>query len=167
MRTTRLFILLLLFKKPIIASAQLVARQERGVWPDWGELFGDGLKLFRGANDMFQNAQDFDTWNTEPQPDTDTTQNRQNPLDSPGVVPASPPSPDASSPTEGAYKIEINNDPSPVPLPGLEPSPPAILPSASEECDTKNVSLQIRHFSKLLFQCMTLALTEANTDTHR
>lgn len=144
MRNTILFVLLLSFKKPIVASARLVERQEQqGVWPDLGDLV---WPLLRGLGDMFQGSDD---WNAEPPPNTDPTQDKTSPPVSPGVVPAEQPSPDTSSPTEPVYKIKINNMPSPVPLPSLEPNPPALLPPVSEECNPMNVSLQIRNFFKL------------------
>lgn len=160
MRSTRLLILLLLFKHPVITSAQLVERQEQGFWPDFGDL--DGLSFLRGDGDLFQTPQGSDSWNTEPPPTTDTTSDKQKPPDSPEAVPAAPPAPDTSSPTEPVYKIEIHNNPSPVPLPGLEPNPPAAPPSVNEDCDPTNVSPQIYNLSKLPFQCRALALIQTN-----
>lgn len=147
MRIVRLLLLLVLHKIPSIASAQLVERQERGFWPDIGDLFWNGLTLFRGAGPLFQDPQNLDSSETEPPPATETPSDRQTSPESPVVSPASPPSSDTLSPVEPVYKIKINNDPSP--LPGLGPSLPAVIPSVDEECDPTNVSLQICSFYKL------------------
>lgn len=151
----RLLILLLSFKKPSIASAQLVERQERGFWPDFngGDLIWDGMTFLRGVGDALQNPQYSDYWQTSPPQPTD--QNSPNSLE---VAPASQPSSDTLSPAEPVYKIEVNNDPSPLPDLGLDL--PAVQPSVTDECDPMNVSLQICNFSKLPFGRMTLALTQ-------
>ena len=148
----QLLILLLSFKKPSIASAQLVERQEQGFWPDFdaGDLIWGGLEFLRGAGDLFQNPQDSDFSKTSPPQPTDQTS-----PDSLEVAPASQPSSDTLSPAEPVYTIEINNDPSPLPAPGLDP--PALQPSVNEECDPTNVSPQICNFSKLPFRHMALA----------
>lgn len=158
----RLLILLLSFKKPSIASAQLLERQEQGFWPDFdaGDLFWGGIELLRGTGQLFQNPQDSDFSKTNPPQPTDQTS--PNSLE---VAPASQPSSDTLSPAEPVYKIEINNDPSP--LPALGPDLPAVQPSVNEECDPMNVSPQICNFSKLPFRHMTLALTQANMGAHR
>ncbi|MCJ1423009.1 hypothetical protein MMC29_000890 [Sticta canariensis] len=139
MRTISLLVLLLLSKKPSITSAQLVERQERGFWPDIGDLFWDGLSIFRGVGDLFQDPQDSGSSEPAPPPatDTDTTSDRQISPDSPVVSPVSPPSSDTSSPVEPVYKININNDPSP--LPDLGSNLPAGTPSLNEECDLTNI----------------------------
>lgn len=148
MRFARLLILLVSFKKPIVASAQLIPRQEQGFWPDFG--FWDGAAFLRGVGNLFVNPQDTDTSTTKPPPDTDTTSDRQTSPDSPEVSPASPPSSDTSSPAEPVYQLNINNDPSP--LPDHTPDIPAVLPSLNEECDPIDVSSQIYNLCKLRFQ---------------
>lgn len=154
MRTARLFILLLSVNRPITTFAHLVKRQEQGFWPDFGFL--DGLAVFRGAGDLFENPQDSDTATTQPPPTTDTTSDRQTLPDSPKAAPASPPASDTPSPTEQVYKLKINNNPSPIPE--AEPILPAALPLVNEKCDPMNASPQLFNISKLLFQCMTFAL---------
>lgn len=145
MRFARLLILLLSFKRPIIASAQLVPRQEQGFWPDFN--FWDGAAFLRGVGDLFSNPQDSDTSNTKPPPDTDTTSTSP---DTPEVSPASPPSSDTSSPAEPVYQLNINNDLAP--LPDLGPDIPAVLPSLNDQCDSSDVSSQIYNLCKLQFQ---------------
>lgn len=173
MRIHRLLILLLSFKTPIIASAQLVERQPQGVWPDWnpGQAFWNSLTVLggigTGIGNFFLNPQDSDSSKTTPSPGTDTKSDRQASPDFPKVAPASPPSSATSSSAEPAYKIGINNDLSP--LPGLGSDLPAVLPSANEECDLNliNVSLQVCSFFKLPYQRMTLALTPTDMSTRR
>lgn len=139
MRITRLFILLLSFKRPIQSSAQLVERQPQGVWPDWnlGDLLWDSVTGFRGIGGLFQDPQNSDSSKTKPSPDADTESDGQSPPDSPNVEPASPPPSTTPSPAEPVYKLGINNDPSPIP--DLVPNLPAGLPS-NEGCDLLNVS---------------------------
>lgn len=164
MRIIPLLVLLLSSKKPSIVSAQLVERQE--LWPDiGGDLFWDGLSIFRGLGDLFQNPQDSDSSEIAPPQTTDTTSDRQTSPDSPVVSPASPASSDTLSPVEPVYKININNNPSP--LPDFGSNLPAVIPSVNEECDPTNVSPQICSFSKLHFRCMILAFTQTNLGAHR
>ena len=132
----RLLILLLSLKKPTIASAQLVERQE--IWPDFnaGDLLDGGIGILRGFGELFQNPQDSGFSNPSPSQPTDHTS-----PDSLEFAPASQPSLDTLSPAEPVYKIEIHNDPSPLPAPGVD------LPN--EECDpTNDVSLQICNIFK-------------------
>lgn len=164
MRINRLLILLLSFEKAIIASALLIERQEQGAWPDWdfGDLFEDGVTLFRGLGGLFQDPQDSDSSKTKPSPDTDTPSDGKTSPDSPQATPASPPSPDtpqvapapppsldipqvvpasppsSDTPPAEQYKIEIHNNPSP--LPGLGLDGPAAPPSVNEECDPMNIN---------------------------
>lgn len=145
MRTTPLLILLLSCICAIIASPQLIGRQEQqGFWPDWGTI-GDGLTLLRGFGNFFLDPQDSDTSNTKPAPNTDDTSDKQISPDSPQVSPASPSIP---APTDPVYNLVISNDQPP--LPDLEPSLGAVLPPVNpdQECGTTNVSPQIGRFSK-------------------
>lgn len=135
MRFARLLVLLLSFRRPAIASAQLVPRGD-SLWPDFD--FGDGATFFRGIGNLFSDPQDSDTSNTIPPPDT--TSDKQAPPDSREASPASPPSSDASSAAEPVYHLEINNDPTPIPDHTLDT--PAFLPSLNEECDPTDVSSQ-------------------------
>lgn len=147
MRTTPLLILLLSSICDIIASPQLVERQEQGFWPDWGNI-GDGLAFLRGVGNFFLDPQDSDSSSTEPPPNTDDTSDKQTSPDSPQVSPASPSIPDPSLPAEPVYKLQISNDQPQ--LPALEPIFPAALPPVNQdqECDPTNASLQNRKFFK-------------------
>lgn len=178
MRINRLLILLLSFEKAIIASASLIERQEQGAWPDWdfGDLFEDGVTLFRGLGSLFLDPQNSDSSKTKPSPGTDTPSDGKTSPDAPQAAPASPPSSDTpqvapapppSSDTSPAepYKIETDTNPSPLPDPGLDN--PVAPPSVNEECDPMNVSPQNCNFFELPFHCMTLALTQANMSPHR
>lgn len=156
MKITRLLLLLLSVSRPIITSAQLVQRQEQGVWPDFG-LF-DGLAILRGIGNFFQSPQDSDSSRIQPQPTTDTTSDRQASPDSQEVAPASPSSLDAPSPAEPVYKLKIDNDPAIIP----EQILPAALPSVNEKCDSTNASPQICDCFNLLFQRITFALIQTN-----
>lgn len=140
MRITHLLILLLSFRKPIITPAQLVERQPQGTWPDWnlGDLFWDGVSVFRGIGDLFQDPSGSDSSKTKPPPDTD----------SPEAAPTSPPSA-TLSPDEPVYKIKTNNDPSSPPELGADL--PLVQPSVNEECDFINVSLPTYNSSNLPF----------------
>lgn len=95
--------------------------------------------MFRGIGGMFQDP-DSGSPKTNPLPDTDTKSDGQASPDSPQAAPASPSDSAISPSTEPVYRININNDPSPIP--GLD-SLPDILPSVSGECDLTNVSPQI------------------------
>lgn len=163
MRITHPLILLLSFRKSIITSAQLVERQPQGVWPDlnWGNLFWDGVTVFRGIENLFQDPPGSDS-KTKPPPDTDAQPDGKPSPDSPEVAPAEPPSSATSSPAEPVYKLKINNDPSPPPDLGTDL--PLVQPSVNEGCDFINVSLRS---IMLHFQCMTLAVTQANMVTDR
>ena len=158
MKIIRLLILLLSVNRPIITSAQLVQRQEQGVWPDFG-LF-DGLAILRGIGNFFQSPQDSDSSRMQPRPTTDTTSDRQTSPDSQEVAPASPSSLDAPSPTEPVYKLKIDNDPAIIPE--VEQILPAALPSVNEKCDSTNASSQICDCFNLLFQRITFALIRTN-----
>ncbi|MCJ1462530.1 hypothetical protein MMC07_001132 [Pseudocyphellaria aurata] len=154
MRNFHLLIVLLSFENPIIASARVVKRQPQGggFWPDWnlwdlgeGVINGieDGVTTLRGFINPSPNQQgsesDSSKTNPPPNPDADTQpEKKASPDDSPVVTPASPPSPAIPAPAEPVYKIEINNNPSPLASPVM--NPPAILPSVDQECDLININ---------------------------
>ena len=152
MRTAELLVLLFSFKTPMLASAQLVERQEQGgYWPDVGvgELFWDGVNFLHGVGNFFQDPQDSDSSKTNPPPATDTPSDKKT---SPEVGPASLPSAD-TSPAERVYKLKIDNDASP--SPPSDPGPnPVVLPSVNEECDPTNVSAQFFISFKLPFNAV-------------
>ena len=160
MRIILLLVLLLSFKETIVASVQLVQRQEQGYWPDLnlGDLFLNGINLFRGVGDLLPSPQDSGSSKTNPAPGPDTPQEEKsspdspefapatgtpsNEKDSPEAAPVSPHSPD-TSPAGQVYKININNDPSSPPNLDLGPNPAPALPAVSENCDPVNVSPQV------------------------
>ncbi|MCJ1466267.1 hypothetical protein MMC07_004886 [Pseudocyphellaria aurata] len=148
MRIDYVLFLLLSFKKPIIASAHLVERQPQNLWPDWSlwdlgtgvvEGVTDTLTYLRGILGPSQGQQQLEPPKTTPSPDADHNSDRQAPP-APNVVPASPLSPDTSELPDPVYKIEINNNPSPLPDPGPNRILPAVVPSVNEECDPNQIN---------------------------
>ena len=183
MRITALLILLLSLKKPTIASAQLVGRQQEGAWPDWdvGDLILNGINLFRGLGDPPQSPQDSDSSNTNPEPATNTPSDQKTSPDSREVAPTtdtpsektsqeptldSSPSPD-TLPAGPVYKINVNKDSSPPSLLDLRPDPALALPSVSEKCDLMNVSPQIHDSFKPSLARSTPAFTQADVVARR
>lgn len=180
MRTTALLILLLSLKKPTIASAQLVGRQQQGAWRDWGvgDLILNGINLFRGLGDPLQ---DSDSSNTNPEPATNTPSDQKTSPDSREDAPTTDTPPDKTSqeptldsspspdtlPAEPVYKINVNKDSSPPSLLNLRPNPALALPSVSEECDLMNVSPQICDFFEPSLARRTPAFTQADLVAHR
>lgn len=142
MRVTRLPILLLSLKEPIITSAHLAERQPQELW-DPGKAIGATFTFLGGAaigignaiGNLFQDPQDSDASKTIPPPDTVTEPDEQTPPGSPNAAPTSPPSSATSSPAEPVYKINLNDD-----QPDTVPNLPGVLPSVNQECD---VSLHI------------------------
>lgn len=157
--TRLLFLLLLSIETPIIASAQLVERQE--VWPaarNAGGLLWGTLELLKGTVDLFSGS-DSGSGSDSSKPDSptntdNTPSNRQPSPNAPAVKPASPnapvvepatpsslavPSLDASPSTGDVYKLRIDNSQNdPLLLPGLVPSLPGVMPTVKKQCESMN-----------------------------
>lgn len=186
--TRLLFLLLLSVETPIIASAQLVERQE--VWPaarNAGGLLWGTLELLKGTVDLFSGS-DSGSGSDSSKPDSptntdNTPSNRQPSPNAPSVQPASPnapvvepatpsslavPSLDASPSTGEVYKLRIDNSQNePLLLPGLVPNFPGVMPTVKKQCDSMNVSPLISAFFTIFFQRMTRASSLTNIVAYR
>lgn len=171
MRTALLLTLLLPFKKPVIASAQLVERQTQELWnpaetigATFTFLGGVGAYVGNAIGNLFQDPKESDTSKTipPPTPNTDTESDGQSSSDSLKASPPSPPAP-AALPDEPVYKINIQNDQSKAPDTDTVPNLSGAPPSVNEECD---VSLHICFLQASLSR-HNHYVRSTNMDNHR